>query len=264
VAPHETPLDVHQHKQIVQADYDARTDEWRTIYDGTSFHDHLIKERLRRTLALLDRGPHAAGEALDGGCGGGQLVAALAERGYTTSGFDISQGMVDTTQALLASKGLHADVRTASADALPYETGRFAVVTGLGLIEYLPDPRAAVRELARVVAPGGRLVVTAPNPLRLGYVADPIGAVMGLVRKPEHGYRRHYLTGKQLRRAVEDVGLRVDELQGHGLGRFSIAGRPLQSEEQAIRLSDRLEQRLPRRLVDVLGSNLIVLATKPR
>src|SRR5205823_2837627 len=91
------------HARAVEQDYDRRTTEWREIYAGASFHDHLIRRRLERTLDLVDGATStAAGASLDVGCGAGQLVVEMARRGYRAAGCDIAAGMVAETHALLA------------------------------------------------------------------------------------------------------------------------------------------------------------------
>ena len=252
------------HARAVEQDYDRRTAEWREIYAGATFHDHLIRRRLELTLDLVDGATSGAGGAsLDVGCGAGQLVVEMARRGYRAAGCDISAGMVAETRGLLAREGLPGRVEQADVERLAYPDGEFAWVTALGVIEYLASPPRGLHELVRVLARGGHLVVTAPNPMRLAYLADPIGVVRGRLAPPAHGYRRHYWTRGQLRRAVGAAGLEVLALQGHGLGPFTIAGYRLMGDTRSIALGDRLERRLPASLVNLLGSNLIALARKP-
>jgi 2-polyprenyl-3-methyl-5-hydroxy-6-metoxy-1,4-benzoquinol methylase len=250
-----------EHQEAVKADYNRRVRQWQTIYSGTSFHDWNVRVRLERTSALLD-GLAPTGAALDVGCGGGQLVALLARRGLETSGTDLAEGMVDATLALLAEEGLEADVRQASADALPFGDASFGLVTALGLIEYLEEPRLAVAEMARVLSPGGHLIVTAPNPVRLAYILDPIGTVMGRVRTPAGGYHRHYFAPRAFRQMLTDAGLAVEHLEGHGLGPLTFARRPLMGDARAIALSVRLQRMLPEALSTWLGANLIAVARK--
>ena len=257
------PEAADEHHLAVRRDYDRRADEWRTIYAGQSFHDHTIRRRLEITLGLVDGHGAGTGEALDVGCGAGQLLVELGRRGYAVSGCDVAPAMVTTSREALARAGLDGTVTEADATRLPFEDGRFAVVTALGLIEYLARPAAGLAELARVLAPGGHLVVTSPNPLRLAYLADPVGVLRARLAPPKGGYRRHYLTPAQLRRGVEANDLQVLDLLGHGLGPLTLAGRPLLSDARAIAVGEWLERRLPARLVTRLGANLVALARRP-
>jgi 2-polyprenyl-3-methyl-5-hydroxy-6-metoxy-1,4-benzoquinol methylase len=255
-SPHERHLDA------VRRDYGRRAEEWRGIYDGESFHDHTIRERLRRALELVARAAPPPAEVLDVGCGAGQLLVELARRGYSVSGCDLAEAMVSESRALLAREDLRGDVRQAEAEDLPYPDGRFQVVTALGVLEYLPRPEVGVRELARVLTAGGHVVVTAPNPVRLAYLADPVGVLRARLAPPRRGYRRRYWAGWQLRRLLERAGLHLLTLQGHGIGPLSVAGRPVLSDARSIRLGERLEGVLPERTAALLGADLVVLARK--
>ena len=250
-----------EHREAVERDYNRRVDQWVTIYDGTSFHDWLIRSRLERTLRLLDA-LSVGGRALDVGCGGGQLVVELAQRGLQAFGTDLAEGMVKATEALVSQHALSADVRHCGAERLPFDDNTFGVVTALGLVEYTDDPVRAVREMARVLTPDGHLIVTAPNPARLSYLLDPVGAVLGRFRPPPAGYRRHYWTPRAFRHLLAAGGLDVTRLEGHGLSPITFAGRQVVSDARAVAISTKLEEVLPAALATWLGANLIAVAHK--
>lgn len=250
--------DEHTHRRTVERDFDSRVDEWRTIYDGRSFHDDAIRVRLERTVSIIEALPHPVRSAgLDVGCGAGQLLDEMTRVGYQAHGTDIAFGMAGTSRS---SRGT--PLVQSSADALPYASKHFALVTALGLIEYVPEPERALRDMARVLIPGGTLIVTAPNPLRMGYLVDPVGVVATVLKPPKGGYRRRYWTPRKLRREVESAGFKVQRLIGHGLGPIHFARRPVISDERSIKLGNWLERVLPNVVVRWLGANLIVVATK--
>jgi 2-polyprenyl-3-methyl-5-hydroxy-6-metoxy-1,4-benzoquinol methylase len=256
-----TPPPDARHLEAVRADYNARVGQWQTIYDTATYHDWLIQDRLERTLRAVDAMP-VEGRALDAGCGAGQLAAELGGRGYELHATDLAEGMVEAAQATLAARGVQGEVIGASVHDLPYPDDHFKVVTALGLIEYLEQPAVAVRELGRVLAPGGLLVVTAPNKLRLNFLMDPIGVLKGLTRQSRPGYDRRYLTAFSIRAAVKSAGLAIVDQQGHGFGGVSVGGKLMIGEDRAIALDRRLDAVLPKPLRQVLGANLIVTATK--
>ena len=119
-------------------------------------------EHLYATLHALLRaelGPPApAGRrrALDAGCGTGFQTALLEELGYATHGADLSARLLAAARRRLPSTPLVlADVQ-----ALPYEGGVFDVVTSCGsTLSFVDRPEAALREIGRVLRPGGRLVL---------------------------------------------------------------------------------------------------------
>jgi SAM-dependent methyltransferase len=250
------------HGRAVQEDYNRRVRQWEGIYDGQTYHDHLIQERLRRVLALVD-GHVVSGRALDVGCGAGQLVVELARRGLDTAGVDIAEGMIAAARRRAADAGVEADLRVGTVERLPFADEEFALVTALGVIEYLRDPLPALREFRRVLAVGGHLAVTSPNPLRLAFLADPLRTVWKRAGPAPRGYPRRYLSAPRLAAALRAAGFEAVQVEGHGLGGFTLAGRPVATEARSIATGRWLERRLPRRLKAALGANLIALARRP-
>ena len=112
--------------------------------------------------ALLDLAAAGAGSrVLDVGTGTGTVAAAAAARGARVTAVDADAGMVE----LCAARVPAADVREATLPALPFADGEFDAVVANFVINHVADPAAAVRELRRVVRPGGRVAVTIwPSP----------------------------------------------------------------------------------------------------
>lgn len=99
---------------------------------------------------------------LDAGCGSGPLTAALRARGATVSGFDSSAAMVDLARERL---GADADLRVADlGEPLPFADDSFDEVVASLVLHYLQDWAPPLRELRRVLRPGGRLVLSVPHP----------------------------------------------------------------------------------------------------
>jgi SAM-dependent methyltransferase len=94
------------------------------------------------------------------------MQAGIAERGSVT---DISPGMVGV--ALRNARGLDLDVdgRVADAETIPYEDATFDLVVGHAVLHHIPDVEQALREVVRVLKPGGRFVF-AGEPTRYGDV----------------------------------------------------------------------------------------------
>jgi SAM-dependent methyltransferase len=130
--------------------------EFQAILDHEQTH-WWYRGRLRVVLAELARiAPPAGTRILDAGCGSGRVLAELAAIGEV-SGVDANPLAVAASRA----RGFR-EVVPGSVEHLPYPDGRFDLVTCLDVIEHTPNDVATLRELQRVTAPGGRLLVTVP------------------------------------------------------------------------------------------------------
>lgn len=106
-------------------------------------------------LALEMLAPRPGGRVLDVGFGGGGLIAALIRAGAAPIGVDISAAMVMRARRRFPGIELHC----ACAERLPLADGCVSKAVSLNSLYFWPDPAAAFAELARVIAPGGRLVI---------------------------------------------------------------------------------------------------------
>ncbi|MGH2516387.1 MAG: class I SAM-dependent methyltransferase [Ktedonobacterales bacterium] len=100
-------------------------------------------------------------DVLEIGCGIGSLLADMVEAGYTCAAIERSPQMLAATRAELRRRGfpdVQDIVRHGSAQHLPFADASFDTVVSTFPTEYIYDP-AAHREIARVLRPGGRLVV---------------------------------------------------------------------------------------------------------
>jgi ArsR family transcriptional regulator len=111
--------------------------------------------------ALLDLLPPAAiGRMLDIGTGTGGLLESLAPRVSAAIGVDASRSMLALARTRLARPGLdHCSVRQADMYRLPFTDGSFDLVVMQMVLHYAEDPETALIEAARVLRPGGRLVI---------------------------------------------------------------------------------------------------------
>ncbi len=107
---------------------------------------------------LLDAaGVGPGSRVLDAGCGPGPVAAAALRRGAKVTAVDASPEMA----ALAGRNHPGLDVRIALLDELPFADGEFNAVVGNFVINHLGDPTAGLAEIRRVLAPGGRLALTA-------------------------------------------------------------------------------------------------------
>jgi SAM-dependent methyltransferase len=138
-------------------------DEIATLYDESipaHVAEHYLEKRVRLIRNVFPSGQHL----LDVGCGTGVLGARLMTAGYDVSGVDVSAHMLHRA----SQRGLV--VTEASSDALPFADTTFDGALSVAVLHHLRDPAllfSTIREMVRVVRPGGRVVLWDHNPMNL-------------------------------------------------------------------------------------------------
>ena len=129
---------------------------------------------------------------LDVGCGTGANLMLLSQ-------FGDAQGVDISADALLfcRQRGLY-NVKLGAAESLPYEEGEFDLVTAFDVVEHMDDDVAGLREMRRVLRPGGRVLLFVPTFMFLWGVQDEVS----------NHRRRYRLEG--LRKAVTAAGFEVE------------------------------------------------------
>jgi 2-polyprenyl-3-methyl-5-hydroxy-6-metoxy-1,4-benzoquinol methylase len=122
-------------------------------YQGERYHERAHPDAYELALAAMNDVP--PGDVLDVAAGAGYTSARLAARGHRVRAIDIHPEQFVPR----AIPFIKADLN----GRLPFDDATFDGVLALEIIEHLEAPRAFVRELARVVKPGGTVVVSTPN-----------------------------------------------------------------------------------------------------
>jgi ubiquinone/menaquinone biosynthesis C-methylase UbiE len=228
------------------ASADAETPRRRTTGVGMTndpattkaAHDGLIRDQFTRQAVpfstaapIADPGalqaivaaaaPGRDDTLLDVACGGGLVVCAFAPHVRHATGIDMTPAMLDRARALAAEKGLvNVTWREGDVAALPWPDAAFTIVVTRFAVHHFPDPSAVLREMVRVCAPGGRIVVVdtcaSPDPAkaarfnRLEKLRDPshvralsLGELQGIFRLAGLGEPK--LTHAELRDTVENL-----------------------------------------------------------
>lgn len=137
--------------------------DWDSFYKQDTPPPYSIGAPQPELAALIERG-EVRSEVLDAGCGHAALSVALAERGHTVVGFDLSPTAVAAAAATAAERDLTtASFETVDMTAFTGYDGRFSTVLDSGLLHALPvDHRQPyVRAIHRAAAPGAGLFVLA-------------------------------------------------------------------------------------------------------
>jgi 2-polyprenyl-6-hydroxyphenyl methylase/3-demethylubiquinone-9 3-methyltransferase len=158
----------------------------------------------------------AGKKVLDVGCGGGILAEAMARRGASVTGIDLSEKALKVAELHLLESGLTVSYKKITAEALAAEQpGAFDVVTCMELLEHVPEPGDMVAACARLVRAGGQVFFSTINRNPKSYLYAVIGAeyVLKLLPKGTHDYQR-FIKPSELSRWSRAAGLAAEELVG--------------------------------------------------
>jgi 2-polyprenyl-3-methyl-5-hydroxy-6-metoxy-1,4-benzoquinol methylase len=182
---------------------------------------------------------------LDAGCGTGRFSAIAAARGARVTALDVGERLL----AKVAEK-CDCERVVGSVERLPFADESFDVVLCSEVVEHLRSPRAGVGELARVVRPGGRLVLTTPNRAWL----PALLLASALRMRPYEGIE-NWVWPRALRRWMQEAGLVVERFGGFNALPFV--------HPALYPVIDRLDALGGRRLAPDLMINVLVVATRP-
>lgn len=140
------------HEALIRAEFSRQAE---TLESARFFNDADTLARMREAAALTP-----TSRVIDVACGPGIVVEALAPHAGEVVACDITPAMLERAAARCAKAGL-TNVRCVQgpAEALPFADASFDVVVTRAALHHFPNPGAAVREMARVLRPGGRAVI---------------------------------------------------------------------------------------------------------
>ena len=176
-------------------------DRWARFYDCAQWSNR--RANAAAAARTAERIP-AGARVLDCAAGTGLFSLAAAERAGFVLCTDLSEAMLERAKRKARRKGL-SNLRFARRDvtALPDPDGGFDAVIAANVLHLLPSPELAVRELWRVTAPGGRLILPT-------YLQGKTGAACGTMIRIYQGVGFHYehaFTPETYRTFLERLGL---------------------------------------------------------
>ena len=161
---------------------------WAALERAQIARNEGIADEVARFVSLRGR------RVLDVGCQTGALPIALSRRGACVTGVDVDEKLVDGARLRARGHGVSPTFQVALAEALPFADASFDAVTFVDVIEHVADARAALRELARVLRPGGTLYLFGPNRLSPSlWLSDPHYQLVGVSALP-HWLGELYVT----------------------------------------------------------------------
>jgi SAM-dependent methyltransferase len=271
-----------QRQGLVDRHFEVAAGYWKAIYEEPTVYGAIYQERRSTALSWIDELALPGGTTvLEIGCGAGLTSVALAERGFEVTATDNVEAMVGLTNQLARDRMVSERLRTAMVDVhnLPFEDCSFSGVLALGVLPWLHSPEQAVAEMARVLRPGGFMLVNVDNVFRLHYWLDPhlnpaVAPVRDLLRRwlRRTGTRAgsieptlvHLDRPRRLDLALSCAGLTKARGATIGFGPFSFWGRRILTEHEGKRLHRKLQGLADRRvpLLRSMGAQYVVLGFK--
>jgi ubiquinone/menaquinone biosynthesis C-methylase UbiE len=280
-------------QQLVNERFDSHAQEWDDLYEKDDLFSVIIRHRHDRALGWIDDLELPAGSrVLEIGPGAGLMTAALARRGFRVAGADSAPRMIEiarrradqavTTRASREDQGettAGAGLMLADAHRLPFAAETFSLVVALGVVPWLNSAQVAADEMARVLRPGGYLLLNASNRRRLSLLLDPWHCPA--LDRPRAGAKRA-LTAARIRRPATRpaitahrlgefdqilvrAGLQPRRACTVGFGPFTLLRFPVLPDRVGVRLNERI-QRLTDHDTPGLrraGNHYLVLARRP-
>lgn len=169
-----------------------------------------VTERLERALILELVGDARGLSVLDIGCGDGALALELAKRGATVTGIDASAAMIEAAKDRARLQQADVAFQVAQAENLPFPAGQFDLVTAITILCFVKHAGPVFQEVARVLRPGGRLVIGELGKWSAWAAERRVRAWLGS-RLWRLG---RFRTAGELRQIAERAGLKVETVRG--------------------------------------------------
>jgi SAM-dependent methyltransferase len=247
----------------------APSDSLREIYErrgGEDYAEPFVPDlALDRKFAVLSQEIRAllpADAYLDAGCGDGRFLAVLPALGPVPTrvvGVDIADSILATARRAAASAGLDAELVRGNLERLPLGDAEVDLAVSIQVLEHLLDPESGVRELGRVLRPGGTLLLSTDNRARriTQTLNGPRWLVANLLGKrnsrEKFEFPHRTFSKRELVALLEDAGLVVERTRTF---RFSVVG----ASPPVRRFLNRVDAHLP----DLgIGDILVAVARRP-
>jgi methionine biosynthesis protein MetW len=206
--------------------------------------------RIDLAIRVVEKGKRL----LDLGCADGILAQQLHERFAEAHGADISE----TALSIARQRGIETHRVNVDEEPLPFADGFFDAITCLDLVEHVFEPRVLLREMARVLAPGGSVYIAFPNIRYIIRIKELIAGrfpkTSGDVEYSYDGGHLHYYTPEDMRRLLEEQGLKP-------VSEFGIVSGGIRSTWKFRALNSLLSERLARELLSI---EVLTRAVKPK
>lgn len=199
------------------ADWWDPTGPFRPLHRLNPVRLSYIRDRALAHFGGDPRGimPLAGLKALDIGCGGGLVAEPLARMGATVTAMDADAEAIAAAKLHAAAREVAIDYRVGAVEDLAASRKRFDLVLALEIIEHVSDPEAFLATLAKLVAPGGLLIVSTLNrTLKSRILAITVAEkVLRWVEPGTHDWKK-FVRPSELARGLRNIGFEAIDMTG--------------------------------------------------
>lgn len=182
-------------KEQVRRVFGGRATEWAACYrdpEAEALETQNLLSRQRIALRMVRAMVPPPAKVLDLGCGTGETAEKLMGSGYEVWGLDIAEPMVCRARERCGSDRF----RVGDMEHIPFEDDMFDAVVCLGVIEYLDKDERALREIWRVLKPGGRAVISTPSAISPLHHMDSVVLGLTAAARPLYYLVKYRLRGR--------------------------------------------------------------------
>jgi 2-polyprenyl-6-hydroxyphenyl methylase/3-demethylubiquinone-9 3-methyltransferase len=158
----------------------------------------------------------AGARVLDVGCGGGLLSEAMAASGARVTALDLAPELIEVARLHLLESGLDVDYRLQSVESLADEApASFDAITCMEMLEHVPDPGSVLRACARLLKPGGVLLLSTLNRTPAAFALAIVGAeyIARLLPRGTHDYKQ-FIKPSELGAWLRAADLQLQDVSG--------------------------------------------------
>jgi len=195
--------------------YDQVADQW---WSDDIRWVRTLKNLVPGRLSWMDRQIDWVGkQVLDLGCAGGFMAEALIDRGAVVTGIDPAEGAIAAARAHAEQTGRQIAYDIGVGEALPYADQAFDAVVCVDVLEHVQDLKQVIREIARVLRPGGLFLFDTINRNPLARLATITVAedILRLLPRGTHDPEL-FIKPAELRQAMTRAGLEPGRFTGLG------------------------------------------------
>lgn len=227
--------------------------KWDDMYnkETENLEDAIFRQRRNATIEFIQKNYGTDAEICDIGCGAGPVTYELLRIGYTPFALDFSEDMLKNAKKRINTlNNVGCPLINGNSESLPFPDNYFDCVVCLGVISYVEHYENIIKEIERILKPGGTSIVTYRNSNNL-ILNDPVVIAKEFVKYITGMKKReeqppftigHYMQYDEVLTTTKQAGLTLIDFKSMGFGPYHFNYKKLFSETTSIRIDRNLSR----------------------